>query len=351
MTLRFPSGTNVFLPEATGMAVAFVRDPQRFKVNQYIQLVKAEKPVVYYAYLDPDEPVRVVNDNVFDWPDGQPRPRPYDNWAAFRWAQVRTMRRNYGYTLGEQIVEAASGWNPRAFFNAVVLSKAMTFVTKRVISMLETASNWGNNTATVAVLTGTGGATWANTSNDPANANYLNIKKSLTEAVRRISLATNGVVQWNDLVLVISPGLALRIANTPEIHDYVKSSPFALQQIRGDEPNQNQQWGLPATLYGLKLVVEDAVITTQKRASTMADATKTFVKSDSSAIICSRIGGLDGNYGSPSFSTVQRYFYKYEMSVETFYEAKDKLYEVHVVDQFREVLVAPQAGFLITNTI
>src|SRR5688572_4407882 len=108
-TPRFPSATNVFIPEATGQAIAYVRDKDRFKVNQYVQLVKAPKPVVLYAFLDPDAPVRVVSDAEFDWPWDQKRPQPQANIGNWKWEEVRVYRRSYGWMAGQQTLSNAKG--------------------------------------------------------------------------------------------------------------------------------------------------------------------------------------------------------------------------------------------------
>jgi hypothetical protein len=350
-TPRWISGTNAFIPEATGVAIAYVRDPARFKLNQYVELVRAPKPVALYAFLDPDAPTRVVSSEEFDWPDGQPRPKPQATLGNFKWEEVRMFRKDFGYTIGEQAVETAEGWNPKAFFNAIILSLAMTEATFRVTTLLETTSAWGANTASANTLNG-GAGTWDGASDDEASVKFLAIKKSLNAAVRKVLLATNGAVQRSDLRLQISPDLADIISETAELHHYLSQSPHALAQVKGDAPNVNAPWSIPETLYGLPVVVEDASRVKVRPAADGTAATleteKVFIRDKKKALILSRIGGLDGNYGSPSFSTVQRHYYKYEMAIESKHDTDNKLYESHVVDQFKEVLVAPQSGFLIT---
>lgn len=352
-TPRYLSATNGFIPEATGQAIAYVRDPNKFKINQYVQLIRAPKPVVVYAELDPDQPVRVVTDQEFAWEDGDPRPRGNNNMGNFKWTEVRVFRRNYGYTVGHQAIEAAEGWNPKAFFNATILSQAMTNMTQRFITLMENTANWGSNTAAANTLNG-GFGFWGAASNDPASAHYLAIKKSILAAVEDIVLATNGMVTMEDLKLVISPGLALAMSETSEIHTYLEKQARSIEVIEGSMlPLGNDQWGLPPTLYGLPVVIENAVIVKERKnvAGTPATANRTFVKSDNSAVIVSRVGGLEGLYGAPSFSTLQRYYFLYDMAIEAFDNPKDKLFESNVVDQFKEVLAANRAGYLITNTL
>jgi hypothetical protein len=351
-SFAYLSGTNGFIPAATGQAIAFVRDQSKFKLNQYVQMIRSPKPVVAYALLDFDEPVRVVNDANFDWPDGMPRPTNSNQMGNFRLVEVRCFRRNYGFTVGHQIIEATDVFNPKAFFNAMTLSKAMTNVTQRFVSLMETAANWGANTADANTLNN-GAGTWDNASNDPSSPNYLAIKKSILTAMKNVILATNGMIQVDDLILIVSPGLAMAMSETSEIHDYMKSQEESIQVLEGKKPSVSAGWGLPTHLYGPKVVVEDSVRVTQYpyMAGTAATTNRIWTKSDTSAVICTRVGGIDGNYGSPSASTFQRYFYKYEMAVEAFDKPEDKLFQGNVVDQFQEILSSNRSGYLITNTI
>lgn len=359
-TPRFASATNVFIPQATGQVIAYVRDKSRFKVNQYWQTVRSTaedssgKPVCLYAFLDPDEPIRVVTEQEYRWPFGQPRPASDQNLGNFKWEEVRMERSWFGYQMDELIDTNADNWNPKAFFNAIQATKAMTTATWRCIQLLETAANWGANTASAASLSGVSGR-WDLASDDENSPHFLAIKKTVDAARVRVNLATNGISQPNDQMLIISPELAQAMANTAEIHKYLAGSPFALAQVKGDAPNQNQIWGLPETLYGMKVIVEDAsrVSVRQNAAGTVATllTEKAYIKSKTSAVICSRIGGLDGQAGSPSFSTLQRYYYKWDMAVEARKDEWNKLVEAGVVDCFKEVLAAPQSGYLITNVM
>lgn len=355
-TPRYLSGSNGFIPEATGQVIAFVRKPDEFKVNKYVQLIDAPEPVGVYAQLDYDQPTRVVTDEEWAWEDGDDRPQGNANQAKFVWQEFRCFRRDFPYRLGEQAIRAAKGWNPKAFYDATVVSQCMTNRTKRVIALLENTANWTanglTNTSDANVLNN-GAGKFPQGSGDPSSPNYLAIKKALLAAARLINLTTNSVVKMKDLRLVISPGLAILMAETDEINSFLKSSPFALAQVRGDEPGQNQLWGLPDTYAGIELVVEDASYVNIRANSSANYATpltqKVYVKQDNSAVLVSRVGGLDGNYGAPSFSTIQLYYWKYLLAIEAFDDPKNKRLEGHVVEQIKEVLAAPPAGYLITN--
>ncbi len=355
-TMRWLSASNGFLPQATGQVIAYVRNPSRFKMNQYCQLVRSPKPVGFYFELDHDHPVRVVTDQESAWPDGTPRPMHNNELGEFRAIDFICDRRDYGFRIGQQAMEAAD-WQVRPFHMAAALSQAMTNKTQRIITLLETSGNWPTtNTADANTLNGAAGK-WNTASDDPQSPYYLAIELSLLQAIQTIHLQTNGMVQIEDLQMVVSPGLARKMAASPEIHDYMRGSRFSLGMLTKDGTvvNVNDNWGLPPTYAGVKIVVEDAVRTTSRQNATSAssgfEGTRIFIKQDTSAVITSRVGGLDGEYGAPSFSTTQVYYYLYELAVESFADAKNKLEEGHVVDQFKEVLAAGHSGYLITNTL
>lgn len=357
-TPRYLSGTNAFVPQSTGQVIQYIRDPKEFALNRWVQNINTPATVFLWAKLDQDQPVRMVNEAEFAWEDGADRPTGNHNMTSFEWVEGRCYRRDYPYTLGLQACEQArkfGAFDPEEVESKSVASQAMTNRVNRIINLCETSANWGINTADANVLN-SGAGTWDGASNDPSDPGYLAIKKTLLEACRRINLLTNGKVKPKDMRLVISPGLAMAMANTGEIHDYVKSTyQTSIKNMEETLGNVNEQWGLPPKLYGVEVVVEDAVrVSIYPNAdgtkATIAAGTRTYCKADTNAILVSRPGGIDAPYGAPSFSTVQCYFYEYEMAVESRTDTWNKKVEGHVVEQFKEVLAASPSGYLITNT-
>jgi hypothetical protein len=222
--------------------------------------------------------------------------------------------------------------------------------THRVLTLLEETSNWDGHTDSANSLNG-GYGKWDTASDQPTDPHYNAIKKTLLSACERVNLATNAFVQPDDLVLVVSPGLAQRMANTAEIHNYVKYGPFSKEAL---EKGANARWGLPPTLYGFDVIVEDAVRVSSRMSADGTQASgssRTYIKSDTSALLLSRKGGINGTYGTNSFATVQLYFYDWEMATYVFDDPKHERTDGHVTDCFAEVLAAPQAGYLITSVL
>ncbi len=133
-------------------------------------------------------------------------------------------------------------------------------------------------------------------------------------------------------------------------YDSAQLSTESLAVLKGSDPDITTDYGLPNPLYGLEVIVEDSPIVTElpNSAGTVATTNRSFIYPSTVANIVSRVGGVDGNYGSPTASTLQRYYYKYDMTVETFDNPKHKLFETYCVDQYKEVLAAQRAGYLIT---
>jgi hypothetical protein len=358
--LVYPSASSGFIPEATGQVIAFTIDPGEFKINSYVQNVKTPKPIGVYAVLDRDAPVRVVNDADFVWKDGDERPEGREQIGRFQERSFIATRRDYSFMLGETALETTDLYDLKATEQGNAASRAMVNRTNRVISMLETTGNWpSTNVATATALNG-GRGNWATASNDISSGNYLAVQRTIYAALANILLQTNSKVKPKDMVLVLSPNAAVATANSSEIHDYISHSPAAIEQLTGKAAalNPNLAWGLPTNLYGIELVIEDCPrVTTRPDMSATGDqgsfvggaGSRVFVKSDSTAFLISRKGGLKGIYGAKSFSTVQCYFWKYELAVEIFNDARNKRMDGHVVEYFAEVLAAPIAGMLITG--
>jgi hypothetical protein len=349
------SGFNAFVAAATGQIINWIRDPAKYKVNQYTQLVRSEQPVGVYYRLHADDSVRVVTDEEHAWADGDSRRQKLSNAEGQRFDTVEFVckRRNYGSKIGWQALESGKRdqlnlliANTKGVQNELMINR-----TQRVVTMLENAANWP--ASSVGTATALGGGFWS-AGSDTAPF----VKKTLLQVATNIHLSTNGMASDLDneedvgLNLVLSPAAATTISSSPEIHAYLSRSPFALQQVVGGKRGQNALWGLPEYLYGFKVVVENAVrVSARANADGTEDATaaRAWVKALNSALVVSRPGGLEGQIGAPSFSTAQIYYYNKELSVETFDDAEDELTRVYAQENVTEVIAAARAGFLITN--
>lgn len=363
MTMRYPGSFNSFVPRVTGQVISFVRDPKKYRINQYVQLVRSEASIGVYYKIHVDDGMRLEAPDEHVWHDGAMRPRWKHEGIRHDLVEFQTVRKDYGFTIGWKALKQAD-YQILFGYTAKARNQAMMDRTQEAITLLETTSNWGGHYATADALNG-GAGQWDLASGDKSSPNYLAIKKTLDAALERVHLDTNGAVADYEegdeppFLLIISPRLALKMAQTSEIHDYLAQSPFALGQVKGRVKGQNARWGLPEELYGVcKIVVENAVRVSERpkadgsnAAITGSPAPRRFIKSNDSAILLCRPGSLDGQYGAPSFSTAQIYYYDKEMEVETFDENRDRLTDGHVTQDIKAVLTAPASGFLIQDCL
>ncbi len=355
MALRFLSATNGYIPSATGQVIAYIRKPDEFALNQYVQYIETPKSVGVYAVLGRDEMVRVTADALYAWEDGDPRPRGDANKVPFQWVEFRTYRRDYPWTLGYKAIDQSKGsWEPKLVHMDSALSKAMTNRTNRVMSLVQTAGNWGSNTASANTLNG-GAGPWAGASDQPDNPKYNAIFKSLVAAAQRIYLATNSKIGPDKLQVIVSPNLAIQMGTSAEMTNYCRESPYAKNVLEQGLDSQWELWTLPKRYKGFHFVVEGTTLVTEfnkiDSSDNLVEATtnRVYAKNDTTAVLLARPGSLDGEYGSQSWSTVQIYHYGGLLEVEAFDEPKDRRVDGHVTEDLTEKLASAVSGFLITG--
>lgn len=353
-------GFNTFVPnfDASGkLVVHYSRDPKKFALNRYIALVPTKKMAGFYVRISPQIAARVLHSRPEEavWPDGTFAPRGAWNAIMLDWQQFSCQRYVTPYQVGELTVETAD-LDILAVYRADAAQQAMTRRTVLVARQLLNTANWEDHVAANASALGTGGSVYAGTPTDPR------FKLLLQEIGIRINRDTAGKVTNKELQVVINPNTAAKLSRTQEIHAYLKESPYALGQIRGDVESQNGVWGLPDVIYGFSIVVEDAVVIRYPRTELQSggqagvnageeypsgEAPVTYAIPDDTLLVLARPGSLVTPVG-PSFSTVSLFVFQ-EMLVEERYDQDNKLYMGRVIDTIAPVVTAPASGYLVSN--
>lgn len=348
MTAVYPSATNVFIPDhaASGkMVVDFARNPKDFPVNEYIQVVPSDKISGYYLEMTVEEAGRIQDTDLdnFVWYDGDIAPEGRDGQESHNFQPYTAVRRTFPVPLGNMTIENAS-WDIKNHHASIKARQAMTARTQAVANLMTTAATYPTaHQVDVTALTGHLG-NWVQ-----STTSRREIHRSINHGIKLIQKATLSAVKPSDLRLVIPSELAAGMAECQEITDYIKGSPMAWAQIRGDLPNSdmNRAFGLPKQLYGVELVVEDTYkVSSKKGAST---TTRTQVWPTTVAVLCSRPGGLVGVAGAPSFSTFTVFAYKgNEMLVEIKEDVDNKRVIIRVIDTVVVKATAPASGVIFT---
>jgi len=346
MVAQLPSSSNVFVPDhaASGkLVVDFSRNPNKFAVNRYTQIVPVKQVIGYYLKMTVEEAGRILNSDGanFAWPDGMNAPEDFDGTESHEFLQFGTKRYKFGTTLGDLTIDQAS-WDIAAKHSEVKAQQAMTFRTVKALSALTTSGNYAAaNTSAVSSISGNTG-NWAASTTARGD-----IKRSLYHACEKILDATLGVVEPEDLMLVMSTGCAKELSCAQEIVDHIKGSPDSLAQVRGELPGRNAFYGLPDKLFGINVEIEKTRKVTSRKGLTRVVAP---ALADATPFICARPGGLEGKYGGPSFSTCTIFMHE-EMTVERKPDTDNRLTRVRVVENYDVVMTAPVTGFLFTSAV
>jgi hypothetical protein len=344
MAAAYPSSTNVFVPDhaASGkLVVDFARNIKDFAVNEWCQIVPVKKPIGLYLKMTIEEAGRIQQTNLanFAWPDGADAPKGDDGAESFEFATYRTERRAFPVRLGDMTIDNAS-WNITAQHASIKARQAMVARTQLAVTAATTSGTYdSSHRVDVTAITSNSGS-WAE-----STSSRQDIKRSLNYAANLILQDTLNGIRMDDLILVINPTLAAEMSECQELVDYLKHSPDALAQVRGELPGKNVLFGLPDKLYGYPIVVEATYKVTSKKGATRAVSA---VLPTATPFMCARPGGLVGVADAPNFST-HCLFASEEMTVETLKDISNRYQILRVVENVAAVVVAPVSGVLFSN--
>lgn len=335
-----PGGSNTYIKDfkSSGkLQVGFSRNPNKFPLPNYAQTVPVERDAGFYLNINVEQAGRIVDADLqeFVWPDGADMPQNNDGTEEFNFKDYRTKRYAYSFKLGQKAREQAD-WDIEKTNAAILAQRAMTARTQRAISVLTTDANWdASHIATVSAISGNTG-TW-----DASTTARQDIKRSLHFADEVIAADTLGVVEQSQMMLLINPFTAKAISRCQEIVDHIKGSPQAYEQVKGGT-GKFAKFGLPDTLYGYPLVIENTFKVTSVRGA--ASKTTQRVLPNGVGFLLSRVGELVNENEGPNFSTLSMFVYE-DMSVETKDDPDNRRSLGRIVDDFDVVLTAPASGF------
>ncbi|MCP4539914.1 MAG: hypothetical protein GY832_22470 [Chloroflexi bacterium] len=127
--------------------------------------------------------------------------------------------------------------------------------------------------------------------------------------------------------------------------DYIKGSPDALAQIKGELPGENAMYGLPNKLYGFPIIVEKTRKVTSIKGATRAASQ---ILAEDTPFMAARPGALVGVADAPNFSTCAIFAHE-EMTVETLRDAPNRRTMGRVVENLVAVMTAPVSGIIFSE--
>lgn len=344
-TYALPGSVNTYVPDhdATGnLIVSFSRNPNKFPLAKYAQYRPVKKTTGLYLRIKAEECGRILNSNLADyvWADGQDAPKRPET-EEFRYEDYRTKRYAYPWQLGDKAMEEAD-WPVDNVNERVCAQKSMTARTLKVLTAMQTTGNWDATHVSDVSSIETNSGSW-----EDSTSARQDIKRSITYAVELIAKDTFSVVEIADLNLVMNPLTARRIGTSQEIVEFVKQQSSAPGILSHTDAWILEQYGLPARLYGLPIVIEDTVrVSTRRGASTQ---TKSYPLANGEAFVLARPGSIEAAGGNgPSFSTVTC-FLKEEMTTWRKNDPDNRRTDGRVVDDFDCVMTAPVSGYWFRN--
>lgn len=337
ITPQYPSGYNTYVPntQATNnLIIDFARNVDDFKLNQYTQIIKVDTNVGLFTRMTNEVCSRFQNANESVWTDAEDRPLGAQNLESFANETYRTIRRNFSVTLGDLSTSQAS-WNMTAQYQKILGTQAMTARTAAVIEELTKTSNY-DNSHVVDVTTSYGA--W-----DTSTTSTGFIKQTIYETSNQILRDTLGCVRPEDLMLVVSAEGAAELMQSQEIVDYIKGTPDSWKATQGTLA-PGGTYGLPPTLYGIRVIVEDSVRVSSSKGGSRVTS---WLWPKTTGVICARPGSLTAMQG-PNFSTAV-VFAKEEMTAESFADQRNRRTILSVTEDYCAQVIAPVSGVVLTN--
>lgn len=346
-TYTHPSSTNVFIPQydqTLNLLVSFIRDPKQFSINKWATFSTVDKPEGIFPIILPADSIRVTSRDMLDmaWPDGQRATRFTESGHTQRNTNNRYFLQRYqrNVTLGNWTLQNA-GWDIKAVETQATMSILMTAVTAKTVDLLfDDAQYSSNHVSTPTALAG--GFLSAGTITNPI------IKTTLYKIRDQIIKDTNGLVDVDNLAIVMNPTTAGVLGSTQEMFTYQAQTPVSLDVLSGDSPKIGKNaWGLPYNLYGFEVIVDQTMITSDLQSN--VESTVDYVIPDNEFVVVAKPGSIGSSSGS-SFSTIHCLEMKGEqMKTLEKMEEWDELLDIRVSHYFTPFMVAPQAGYKLNN--
>lgn len=344
MAYGLPGGSNTVIPlfELSGeLMIAYGRKLD-MAVNRYSKVTSVKSTVGNYLQFKPEDLARFTNlPQSPVWAPGTPRPTGWSNQQSFQVQPFRTTRfAPNPVILDKRSVDVAS-FPIMKTHTAKLGQDAMTHQAYRVCTALTTTGNYAaSHVVAASDASLAGGFLDVGTTADP------NILQAFNGATRIIMRDTMGAVRYGQISALMNHNTALRLSQSRELREYLMQQAGSLGNITQKDKGYNAIYGLPDTLYNVKIVVEDTWYVPYNRGS--ASEVPTVVFPDNTIVLFVADGDLEVPEGATSFATCHRFTYE-EMTLETKDDSWNRLIEMSAVMDYDVQIVAPPTGFIITN--
>lgn len=371
-----PGYQNIYIPGYMGdksahekFLVGFTLNEDMIALNQWLTVVGTDSPRAYYPIFNSSDFVRLKNNTGRDrhWQDGTERPTamqgPRFTNREFRLERygestfIGNMAEEYSQlgsliTLNqEQLASRALVW--RSVVAASVITDPSKYITTG--SPAPTDTYFASWAAMKTALEGGGGPypsgyfganLYAGTINAPV------AKRFFGWAVQEVQRRTNGRVKIKDLLFLINPRTAAKLAATEEVHAYLAQQVNSQKLLEGSDPAfDNAAYGIPQPFYNIRVVCDATAVAFGAPIDSPTDADygmQSYVIPDDFIAVATRPGSVAGMANSASFSSVVLFQNKERaLKPSTFPDVRSERVEVAMEDMFTVDLVAPDCTIAI----
>lgn len=364
-----PGYPNNYIPGYAGdgenqkrFIIGYTLDEASWATGNYLTVLGADKPRAFYPRYLSEDFARVPHATGLDmvWANGAERPKAGED-PRFTNEEYKLER--YGKTgfVGDQTEEYSEIGSQVTLLQETYAGQARIFRTIMTQTEMTTSANyasgnyyadWGD-LANDAVTQGYAAGYFGVAGTDTITSGTVNdplIYKFFDHAVRKILLKSNGRIQSKDLIAVMNPTTAARLAKTQEIRVFNAQQSGSINYTQGKAPYE--YWptmGLPNPLYGLKILVDPTVKVAAKQDHVNA-GTQAFAIPDGQITILARPGSITGVNGSVPFSSLVLWQHKKDaMKPMTEVDPFNKRIKVGFEDMFVVKLVGGDISFNITD--
>ena len=372
-----PTGyQNVFIPGYMGDAeaqnrllIGYALNEDNIALNNWITVVPTDASRAYYPIFNSSDFVRLKNTTGRDriWADSSERPTAMQ---GVRFTNREFQLERYGesafvgnlaedfsqigslITLNqEQLASRALVW--RTIVAAAVVTNPLKYFTTASPSVYDNYfATWASFIATLAGASKPYPSGYFGSSMYSGTIAVPIVKRFIGHCCKEINRRTNGKVTVKDLLFLCNPTTALKLAATEEFQAYLAQQAGSLAVIKGETPEfNNPTYGLPATVYGLKPVVDPTAYTLGAPVSSSTDAdygNQQFVIPDDFFAVLARPGSVAGMKNSRGFSSLALFQNtKRALKPTTFPDMRSERVEVAIQDMFTVDMVAPDCSFAI----
>ena len=341
MAGTFPQAENTIIPlfeNSAHLTVSYARNPKSFSLNKYSAQRSVPSTIGTFLKLDPKDAHRIPNDAR--WAPGTVRPQEPANKQGFTTDTFFAKRYTYPVLLDGLSIDLAN-FDVTKVHTSKLAEQAMLNRTKQALGVYLAEANYDADQIVTAATAGGGFLNAGNTANP-----YL---QTALQYGAEIIEGKTGLVLPGQISVLISHKTARKLGRSRELREFQMQSPQASGLITGEDAKLYGQYGIPPTLFGFPVVIENAFANTGTKDHATLDV-NSFIDStlDNALYLFVREGDLMKSEHDLAVSSWTQFTYE-DLKAEARQDVWNRLTEFAVTDHFDAKITAKETVVKIKN--